>query len=428
MTSPVLKMRITGAAGAYRVFAQVGDEVAEENLGNLPVNFRELLDPLQKSILRTTDGLRSRLSARTRLKTLNRLPLLQSLDHLSPHSEPFPGSIEPTLAVRGAALNFIAGADVTNFIAGADVKTIQEIGTKLFDCLFQQDVYALYRTSLSTAQRTSGAVLTIKLLVEPAELAYIPWETLFDRRGNFHLCCYGTTPFARTATMQDENLHIYDKPPIRILGMIAAPKSFVGTPHELNTDAEQASLKEALRLTSQVRLCWTAAGTYKELTRRLAQGDGGARWDVFLFIGHGLPSHIVLEEDGGSGHELLHANVLKGLLTQPLGPKLVILNSCRGAEVPDGDRFASTAENLVHGGSIAAVVAMQFDISDVMGTEFSPAFFGNLTLGVPLQQAMFLTRLELQRLGFSEWISPVLYMQNKDGVVVRSHPEPVMGS
>ena len=45
----------------------------------------------------------------------------------------------------------------------------------------------------------------------------------------------------------------------------------------LITDAEQAALKEALRLTKEVKLCWTAAGTYKELTRRLAQGDNGVQ-------------------------------------------------------------------------------------------------------------------------------------------------------
>jgi hypothetical protein len=65
---------------------------------------------------------------------------------------------------------------------------------------------------------------------------------------------------------------------------------------------------------------------------------------------------------------------------------------------------------------------MQFDVSDVMATQFSPAFFKNLALEVPLHQAMVLTRLELHHLGFSEWITPVLYMQNKDGVVVRPHP------
>jgi hypothetical protein len=403
MSSPVLKLRITGGPGAYKVLAQLGGEVTDADLGMLPDDLREKLEPLQRSILTTTEGLRSRLSAATKVKGMDPLPVRETvLDHG-----------ELALAVRGGGYWFTAGADVKN---------IQEIGTKLFDCLFQQEVYALYRESLAKAQRISGANLPIKLLVEPPELAYVPWETLFDKRGNFHLCLYGATPFARAATMQDEDLHIYDKPPIRVLGMISAPKEFVGTPDELDADAEQAGLEEALRSTSDVKLCWTAAGTYRELNRRLAQGDNGARWDVFLFIGHGLPSHIVLEEDGGNGHELLHANVLKGLLTQPLGPKLVILNSCRGAHVQDGDRFASTAENLVRGGSIAGVVAMQFDVSDVMATQFSPAFFKNLALEVPLHQAMVLTRLELHHLGFSEWITPVLYIQNKDGVVVRPHP------
>jgi len=32
---------------------------------------------------------------------------------------------------------------------------------------------------------------------------------------------------------------------------------------------------------------------------------------------------------------------------------------------------------------------------------------------------MTLTRLDLQAEGFSEWITPVLYMQNKNGVVRR---------
>src|SRR5262249_37564884 len=161
----------------------------------------------------------------------------------------------------------------------------------------------------------------------------------------------------------------------------SAPKSFVGTQHELNTDAEQSALEEALRPlveTDQIRLCWTAAGTSKELTRRLVRGDNGNPWDVFLFIGHGVEGKIVLEEVGGTVYEFLSADVLKGFLTDPMGPKLVILNSCRGAKIEKADRFASTAEILVCGGGIAAVIAMQFDISDKMGTTFSPIFFEHL--------------------------------------------------
>jgi len=183
---------------------------------------------------------------------------------------------------------------------------------------------------------------------------------------------------------------------------------------------------EPLKANNQVKLGWTASGTQRELTTRIIKGDDGEKWDVFLFIGHGLQGQVVFEEDGGSGYQLVSADVLRGILDSKRGPKLVILNSCRGASKPE-DRLASTAETLVKGSGIAAVVAMQFDISDVMGTKFSPAFFSSLMLKVPIQQAMTLTRLALLGEGFTEWISPVLYMQNKDGQVWRDAPATAAG-
>ncbi len=407
MDSAVLKLRITGKAGAYQVSAQIeGKQGADGDLGALPENLAQQLRPLQESILNTTLRLPDLSSARAQPKA----DLAFIYDK---NSDP---SISPP--VRNVA---------SNFAPNADVKSIRDIGSQLFNCVFQQEVYTLYREALESAHKTRTR-LPIKLCVEVPELAYIPWETIYDTRGQFHLCCYGTTPFARTASMKDQELYIYKETPIRILSMISLPKSFVGTQHELNTDAEQSALEEALRPlveADQVRLCWTAAGTSKELTRRLIKGDKGNPWDVFLFIGHGVEGKIVLEEDSGTGYRFLSADVLKGLLTDPMGPKLVILNSCRGAQIDKGDRFASTAETLIRGGGIAAVIAMQFDISDKMGTTFSPIFFEQLMLNVPVQQAMTLTRLQLQHLGFTEWISPVLYMQNKDGTVMPPRNDPI---
>lgn len=389
MGSVELKVQVSGTPGAYKVTAQLDDAVENCDLGPLPDDLKAQLEPLQRSILLTTEGLRARSSRPAQ-----------------PLPEP---SRQPT--VGGAMLNFVAGADVKN---------IQEMGSMLFECLFRQDVYFLYRKALEAAKKKAGVDLAIKLYVQPSELAYIPWETMFDGKAFVHLCCYGMTPFARTATLNFDDIYIYDKPPINVLGMISAPKTFIGTPHELDTDEEQAALDHALApLSGKVNLCWTTSGTYAELKRCVTKGINGKRWDALLFIGHGVQRNIVLEEDGGTSYEFLSADDLKSLLTEPLGPRLVILNSCRGAQpIEKGDRFASTAEILVRGGTIAAVVAMQFDISDIMGTAFSPAFFNNLMMDVPIQQAMTLTRVDLRRRGFSEWISPVLYMQNKDGRVV----------
>jgi hypothetical protein len=389
MASTVLKLRITGTRGEYKVGAEVEGRQATDDFADLPTDFAKSLHLLQEALLRTTQSVSNRMQMRR------------------PAVNPPPTD---GLPVRGGF----------NFSVGADSKGIQEIGSRLFDCVFQPEIYELYKDALEEAL-VKGNQLYIKLCVEAPELSYVPWEAMFDKRRLFHLCCYQPTPFARVASMRELDLHIYEEPPLRVLCMVSAPKDFIGTPYELRTDAEQAALDLALApLTKdgQVKLCPTASGTFRELKTRIVRGDQGKRWDVFLYIGHGLEGSVVFEEDGGSGFELIPADVLRGLLEAPNGPKLVILNSCKGASKPE-DRLASTAETLVKGGGIAAVVAMQFDVSDLMATKFSPSFFYNLMLGVPIQRAMTLTRLDLQAEGFSEWITPVLYMQNKNGLVRR---------
>jgi hypothetical protein len=389
MASTVLKLRITGTRGEYKVGAEVEGRQATDDFADLPTDFAKSLHLLQEALLRTTQSVSNRIQMRR------------------PAVNPPPTD---GLPVRGGF----------NFSVGVDSKGIQEIGSRLFDCVFQPEIYELYKDALEEAL-VKGNQLYIKLCVEAPELSYVPWEAMFDKRRLFHLCCYQPTPFARVASMRELDLHIYEEPPLRVLCMVSAPKDFIGTPYELRTDAEQAALDLALApLTKdgQVKLCPTASGTFRELKTRIVRGDQGKRWDVFLYIGHGLEGSVVFEEDGGSGFELIPADVLRGLLEAPNGPKLVILNSCKGASKPE-DRLASTAETLVKGGGIAAVVAMQFDVSDLMATKFSPSFFYNLMLGVPIQRAMTLTRLDLQAEGFSEWITPVLYMQNKNGLVRR---------
>jgi CHAT domain len=390
MDSAVLKLCISGSPGAYRVSAEVNGSQASDDLGALPGDLKESLAPLQEAILRTTESLRD--------QAQDRGP--------APPPRPAAGGVA---AVRGFS-----------FGNGADSRGIQEIGARLFDCVFQPEIYELYKDHLEAARR-GNAELRVKLCVEAQELTYVPWETMFDKRRLFHLSCSQTTPFARVATMQEFDLHIYDELPLRILCMVSAPNDFVGTPYELQTDVEQAGLDHALeplKNSNQVKLCWTASGTRRELMTRIVRGDNGKKWDVFLFIGHGLEGSLVFEEDGGPGHELVSADVLRDLLDAPNGPKLIILNSCKGAKKL-GDRLASTAETLVRGGGIAAVVAMQFDISDMMGTAFSPSFFSKIMLGVSIQQAMTLTRVDLKGMGFTEWISPVLYMQSRDGRVLK---------
>jgi CHAT domain len=188
----------------------------------------------------------------------------------------------------------------------------------------------------------------------------------------------------------------------------------------LDSGVEQAAITKALKGLEDrglVKLCWTTSGTFDELKRRLIGGDDNESWDVMHFIGHGDVGRLAMEVEGSTGVEWVDAAILKGFVAAPTGPQLVVLNTCKGAQGTSGDRFVSTAQKLARNGAVAAVVAMQFEITDVMAIYFSSSFYGYLADKQPVQVAMTATRLDLQQKGLTEWISPVLYMQNKDGSV-----------
>jgi hypothetical protein len=237
--SAVLTLRITGSAGAYNVSAEVGGRNDSDTLGQLPAKLRENLESLG-----------SHASIRERL--INVLP-------------------------AGAATH------VKRFV---ETKRTRKIGSDLFDYVFQPAVYKLYQGSLEEALVT-GQRVYIKLRVEPPELSYVPWEIMFDKRRLFYVSCSQQTPFARAGRFDEQDLHIFDKLPLRVLCMVSAPNDFVGTPYELKTGVALEALDrmlEPLKLEGEIKLCWTA-GTQRELTNRLMQGDDGEKWDVLLLIG-----------------------------------------------------------------------------------------------------------------------------------------------
>ena len=138
MGSTVLRLRITGAPGAYKVSADVGGNEASDDLGQFPEKLRENLQPLQEAILRTSESLRTREPIRQRI--INAKP-----------------GAAPAVPVRGF-----------NFAEGADSKSIQEIGSRLFDCVFQPAVFRRYQEALEAALDRSE--LHVKLCVEPPDI------------------------------------------------------------------------------------------------------------------------------------------------------------------------------------------------------------------------------------------------------------------
>jgi tetratricopeptide (TPR) repeat protein len=105
--------------------------------------------------------------------------------------------------------------------------------------------------------------------------------------------------------------------------------------------------------------------------------------------------------------------------------RLVLLNSCAGAQGSQRDVFSSTASILVRRG-ISAVVSMQYEITDGAAIEFSRAFYRALAYGLPVDEAVVAGRkaISLAVTNTVEWGTPVLYMCSPDVVLFQMPKRP----
>lgn len=400
MAKVIFKLTIEDCGDNHcRIFAEYNSSSREIEVDKLPQSFRQSLKPLQEAILQCPAARNSEVTPR-------------------PRNENAP----PANAGRDARPVIRDAAGVLN--AGSDERIVQEIGSQLFDFIFQRKILELYQDCFQTARKEDEPFL-IRLRVNDPDLAYVPWETMYDKKNRFYVTTSQSTPFTRAIDDYGEERRMCAARPIRMLGMAARVKVLNGIPlDEIEVDAEQVAIKKALGELNdgkRLTLSWIPSAKARDLNRRFLRGDEGKRWDLFHFIGHGghdperQMGFIVVQEEGGSRGARLYADALRMFLTQPgQTPSLVVLNSCSGAHAEPGSLFSSTAAELIQGG-VPAVIAMQFEISDNMGLAFADTFYTYLADNVSIQAALSHTRAELKARQFAEWISPVLYMRGLDG-------------
>jgi hypothetical protein len=384
-----------------RIIADYNSSSREIEVEKLKPSFRQNLRPLQEAILHSS-GARS---AEVALRPRNEIAAAAD------------GGDDARPALRDAA---------GGLTSGSDERIVQEVGSQLFDFIFQRKILELYQECSQAARRDDEPFL-IRLRVSDPALAYVPWETMYDKKNRFYVTTSQSTPFTRAVDDYGEERRMCAARPIRMLGMAARVKVLNGFPlDEIEVDAEQVAIKNALRELNdgkRLKLSWIPSAKARDLNRRFLRGDDGKRWDLFHFIGHGghdperQMGFVVVQEEGGSRGARLYADALKTFLTQPgQTPSLVVLNSCSGAQGEPGSLFSSTAAELIQGG-VPAVIAMQFEISDNMGLAFADTFYTYLADNVSIQAALAHTRAELKARQFAEWISPVLYMRGLDGEI-----------
>jgi hypothetical protein len=296
-------------------------------------------------------------------------------------------------------------------------KEIRDFGQKLFEALLPGDLQGLFRTTRALA-REAGTGVRIRLNIEPAGLAAIPWEFLYDSRSGEYICLSAQTPIVRHLSLAQPIPQMEVAAPLRILGMVASPSGL----EPLNTDNEKRRVQDALSDLIQknaVVLHWLEGQTKSDLQHELRQGA----YHVFHFVGHGGfdrekdEGFIALANDYGARSDC-SASVLATLLADEPTLRLVILNSCEGATGGGKDVFSSTASIVLRRGDVAAVVAMQYQISDHAAITFAREIYRAIAAGLPVDIAVAEGRKALMgRDGSAEWATPVLHLRSRDGLL-----------
>lgn len=296
---------------------------------------------------------------------------------------------------------------------------VREFGQKLFEAVFQGDVRSLfYESRLKADHENKG--MRLKLRLQPPEFARLPWEFLLEPRRDEYVCLSRDTPIVRYLELAQPVTPLPVAPPLRILGMVASPYDLP----ELDIDREKEQVERALmgvrQQGTQIEITWLQGQTAGDLLRALRQAEQEP-YHIFHFVGHGSfdaqrgEGVLWLADEQGRTRPLT-ASQLARLLGDHRALRLVVLNSCEGAQGSEQDVFSSTAATLVRRG-IPAVLAMQYEISDTAALLLAQWFYESLADGLPVDMSVTEARkaITLENDRSLEWGTPVLFMRAKDG-------------
>jgi hypothetical protein len=303
----------------------------------------------------------------------------------------------------------------TRRVETPQMEAVKRFGEGLFDALFTGELRACLRASHEDAIR-QGKGLRIRIHpVSAPELADVPWEYLFHGSLNRFLALSTDTPIVRYLDIPEAVRPLEVVPPLRVLVAIAGPTDLV----ELDVEQEWERLRGAVAdlersgAITVERLDHAGLGPLQHALRR-------SEYHVFHFVGHGgfderLQDGVLVMEDPQGRGVAVGAERLGTLLHDHPSLRLALLNSCEGARTDVADPFSGVAQTLVQQG-LAAVIAMQFEISDMAAITLANEFYGALADGYPVEAALAEARKAIFNAGNdTEWATPALHLRASDG-------------
>ena len=296
--------------------------------------------------------------------------------------------------------------------AGA-ARDLRVLGETLYDFLIAGGDDGLLYRALVRGSGQGGT--TLRLQIDPPDLAALPWEALHDGRG--FLALGDDFSVIRTLPRSQPARPLASGAPLRIVAAAADPTDASPT---LDQALERERVMQALAPLQAVGLAqitWLENATVNALYTAL-QEDA----DIFYFSGHGgfepeRGGGLLLLAGEAGGAQPVDAGDLTSLLAKRADLRLAILNTDLSAH---GDATTpALAAALVQAG-LPAAIGMQGTISDTGAIRFAQRLFDALARGRTVGAAVQAARRELAAAEPEsfEWVLPVLYTSAPDEALV----------
>lgn len=295
----------------------------------------------------------------------------------------------------------------------AEAARVREFGSTLFGALFNGGIGAVYER----AAKNGDLPLRIRLVIDPPEIARIPWELLYDPGRMVFLALQG--PLVRSGSFPEPTRPLDVQLPLRLLVVSAFPS---GMP-PLDGPAEEEAIREALAgLETQGRVAITTLqhATLEKLQNALREAADPAHpqpFHILHFIGHGRhdsatgDTALLFEDDTGD-IDAVNSDDLANVL-RPHDLKLVFVNACQSLQSSAFGVSGGLAPALLASG-IPALIGMQVSVYDQVATGFARHFYTALADSQPVDAALAQAR-QLARGGGSDMGVPVCYLRAPDG-------------
>lgn len=309
---------------------------------------------------------------------------------------------------------------------------LARLGEELYEAIFPpgrvRDVLtAALGELLSSEEQQQRLRLCLHFDPDDAELAWfaeLPWDVLWSPQvfPARHAALDQRLSIVRSLDVTQPPRSPTLVSPLKVLLVRAGARGYGG----LQYLEEQDSITDALSRIAGVQCEPLDMPTRHALRRKLRAFVP----HVLHIMGHGK-----VDEDTGSGWvylrdekgdpDLLRAQDVAELFSGLAAPRLVVLNACQSARgTLSVNGHGSVAGALVSQG-VAAVIAMQFAISDRAAMAFTEEFYTHLAEGASIDDAVTEGRLAIRSKvpDSFEWCTPALYMRaGAAGVLLQPAP------